>query len=266
MDPQLKKIIISQSLIKALDRSSNQCPARAFAIYFLNMKQEPSRAMNLGNYFETIVFGSTEDGEVIRPELNQKTGEPLTDYVRVRKQATDFIGLHRDQYQMNMEMPRVHLTMSVPGYPGYQIRCRLDMITSLYDKSLLINPFMPRVILDTKMTGSLDSSFGPFTWKTPEAMDHLQMDLYSMAYKANHGTQIPSYYFVMEYGPQQRTLLLRKEVTEQDMKNAESRAIICIHLIEEYFRVYGTQWPKVPDPKNCKKCPLALTCASAILD
>jgi len=261
------KITISQSLIKALDVHAGKCPAKAYAVFILGLEHGSSRAMELGNYFETVVYGATEDGSKIEPERNKKTNEILTPFRRVHKQAYRFMTEYAQNYKMDLSEPRVHLTAEIAGYPGYALRGRLDLVSSIYDdKNYPESPFIKKAIIDTKITGSITNTFGDFAWGNPSAMDHLQMDIYSMLYEIVNKQKVPCYYFVMDTSKEEGHLLVHKEVNQDDIRKAKKRIVLTISRIEDYFGNYGSEWPKAPNPKNCRGCPLSSTCTSAKLD
>lgn len=256
----MDQILISQSFIKALEEG--KCQLRAHAIYIEGMRTEPTGAMELGNYFETLVYGGTETGERTEPERNLRTNELKAPYERVKTHAARWNSEYKKKYNIQVVEPRVHLYADVEGHPGFRLRARLDLTVSLDDPiNFQASPHIPLAILDTKITGSLKSTFGDYAWGAPAKMDHLQADFYSFLHLLTTGQRIPFYYLVMETGPEVGHMLMLKAVSDQDLRNVKTRIRVAIATIQHNFRLYGNEWPTTPNAENCRKCPLASTCS-----
>ena len=260
-------IIVSQSFIKALDPQKENCPRKARAIYIEGLISEPSDVMKLGNFFETIAYGASEDGMRTTAEMDSRKGTMKVNYERVQTHAIRFLDTdeknpdsYRVRYQMDLHAPRQHIYVTIKGEPGFILRARIDVITSLYDSIWFPNAKHAKVILDTKITGSTLSTFGPFAWGAPDTMDHLQADYYSLVHELGRGERIPFYYLVMDTTPQKRHMPFYKEVTDENRKKVIARIRDTIALIKDYDRACGTEWPIKPSAEQCTRCPLANAC------
>ena len=257
-------IIISQSLIKASDSDSNPdwCPRKVQAIYLKGMQSEPSETMEVGNYFETLAFGATDSGMRTQAPIDKRTGSIKLKFQRAQVHAARFLSEYKEKYKMNFLKQRHHIHVQIEGEPNYILRARLDILTSLYDPiNFPDEPLHPIVIMDTKMTGSILSTYPPFSWGAPQLMDHIQADLYSMCYEAKHGKAVPFYYLVMDTSPQMKHMLYYKPVTTADKRIVRERIRRTIATINLYNdSTDGGDWPARPNADNCKRCPLSEIC------
>lgn len=260
----MEEIIISQSLIKALDEEKGRCPEKARAVYLEGRKTYPSDAMQKGNFFETLVYGGTYSGEKVQLEP-LKSGAQSADEIRIRKQAHKLKATIRNEFKMDFAEMHVEIIVKLKNTGTrytYKLRARIDMISSLLDltKESTINypdGFVPRAIVDTKLTESIHSNFGDFAWGTPHLMDHLQAHFYDYVYELKYGHQLPFYYLVMESGPTMDYKFIRKMISATN--RAETREAIrrTINSVESYSR---DGWPMLPSHDNCKGCPMKAEC------
>lgn len=257
-------IIISQSFIKAMSEEKGRCPSKAKAIYLEGMESKPSAAMIKGNFFETVAFGSTDSGEVVQMERT-KAGAKSADQIRLEKQAYYLNTRHREHFKMDWASPREHITVpiSIKGSKyKYVVRARTDMITSFMDMTgenleEYPNGFVPRAIVDFKITDSILSTYGDFAWGLPHTMDHTQAHLYVWAYYKKYGKIVPFYYFVMDLSTRMDYKVVRKMVNATNFAELKQQFRALIAAIEQYEE-HG--WPIMPGHDNCTRCPLADTC------
>lgn len=248
------RLILSQSLIKAMDETQNMCPAKAQAIYIHGRRSGSTEAMNKGNYFETLVLGATKDGhQATMKKLD--SGAKSTDQVRIEAQASQF--LHRWTKEYQMDLHQAHVPLIVGLGERYAFRANLDVLTSMLDETVWPE-VMPEVVVDVKLTQSLLTTFGPFAWGLPEAMDHLQGYAYSWTYEQIYDRKVPFYYFVVSYGPRPDHKRILLDVTPENKKQFLERLGRTVDLIENYDT--KGPWPRVPGEQNCRTCPLKNEC------
>lgn len=260
-------LIISQSFMKAVNKGHHpdelepqdypKCPMKAYAIYVEDKPSPPTKAMIKGNYFETLVYGGTEDGSMTRMPRKQNQ-EKTVEERRVELQAMRFKTKLAQERKMNFIRPREHIYVRI--MPGVMFRARIDVVTSFLDDD---GVFWDEVILDTKITASVHSSFGEYSsWGAPEKMDHIQAVSYSWAYEKKYGKRVPFWYCVMDTSPRTDYKFVGGMVS--DMQIAEFREDIrrTLVTIGQYEK---TGWPKVPSNDNCRNCPLASSCSSFVV-
>ncbi len=250
-------IIISQSFMKALDEDKGGCPAQAKAIYIDGLRREPSEAMIRGNYFETLLLGSTDSGEVVAMERTSK-GEKSAAQVRVEQNANDAKHKLRQEFGMDWQHPRLHITKDVDvNGTVYRLRARTDMITSFKHPQ---HGLLPKVILDWKITDSIYSTFRPFAWGDPYTMDHLQAKFYMWMYWMVYGEKIPFVYQVMDVSTKRAYKFIYMELSDMAVNEVKQAIRSTAALIENYQR---TEWPTVASADNCPGCPLRDKCPKA---
>lgn len=262
-----KVIHISQSLIKALDEEKGRCPDKARAIYIDGMDSKPSFAMRRGLFFETIAFGATDSGEQVFMDP-KKTGGQSAEEIRVRKQAHRLKTEIRSQFQMDWHEPRPHILVDLKTNSTvfkYVLRARIDMITSIMDKTkegIAASPagdgFIPRVIVDFKTTDSILSNFPvEFAWGMPHLMDHTQAKFYSWVYKLKYGMLVPFYYIVMDTSTDMDYKIVRKLIGGVDLQEIKETVRRTIATVEQFSQ---EGWPLVASHDNCRGCPLSDGC------
>lgn len=258
-------IIISQSLIKALDLELGKCPGKAKAMYFDGMESTASAAMQTGNYFETLIYGSTDSGEVVNM-APLASGAKSADQQRIEKHARQVRTKITKEFHLDWAEPRKHISVNIKagnGTNNYSLRARTDLVTSIRDITrvdLADDDFIvPKAILDFKITGSILNSFGPYAWGQPETMDHRQADFYVLVYKLKYKEVVPFYYLVMDTSPKALWKFVRKNVSNvnfREIRESIRRTIASI----EFYQEDG--WPLIPSMDECRGCPIRDSCPS----
>lgn len=249
-------IIISQSFIKALDEEKGKCPARAKAIYIDKIPSFPSDAMVRGNYFETVLMGSTDTGEIVRMPLNKDDTKSVAQQ-RVESNAHDVKVKLVKEHEMNFAKPRLHIERVADiGGTKYLLKARTDMVTSFRDPE---RGYFDAVIMDFKITDSIYANFPKdFAWGEPWMMDHTQALFYSFMFKQVYGEQIPFVYLVMDLSPKREYKFIFVEITEMGYRQVKESIRRTAATIEQYTA--AGEWPTVASLDNCKGCPIRKSC------
>ena len=262
----MSKIILSQSFVKALNHGRDfdeltemdhpQCPAKAKAVYLDGMKTKETESMRKGNFLETLLWGSTETGEVVTMKpLN--SGKKSVDQLRIERAAYLLKNRWGAEYKMDWHAIRHHITIGISE--KYVFRARIDALSSMYDTSVN-DAVMPVVLVDLKLTANLNGTFGPFAWGAPHTMDHIQAYLYSWAYEKAYGKQVPFYYMVLSSKDMDQHKRIRVNVDSMRKREAMESLRRTIAAIENY-QALG-EWPRIPSQMNCASCPLNNVCPS----
>ena len=262
----MSRIVISQSFIKAMNHGRDieeltdldhpQCPAKAKAVHLDGMPTKETESMRKGNYLETLLWGSTETGEVVTLPL-LKSGKKSVDQLRIERSAFLLKERWSAEYRMDWRTIRHHITIGLNE--RYVFRARLDAISSMYDPGMG-EETMETVIVDLKLTGGLNNTFGPFAWGAPHTMDHTQAYLYSWAYEQVHGVRVPFYYIVLSYKDIDAHKRIRVNVDNMRIREALESMRRTMAAIDRYTALEN--WPRIPSNMNCASCPLKNVCPS----
>lgn len=255
-------IIISQSFIKAMNkgrhpeeltaRDNPRCPAKAHAIYIEGRHSPSTDAMLKGNYFEMLVYGGTEEGGEYQMKRTS-TGAKTVEQTRVENQANKFLTAIKTRKRMNLIRPREHILVRIAE--GIMFRARLDVVTSFLDDQ---GQYHEEIILDTKVTDNILSSYGEFSWGDPINMDHTQAAAYSWAFERKYKKRVPFYYAVFDVSPKERYRFIGGTVPDTLITEFKADVRRTIATLLEYNR--SGEWPTVPSHSNCENCPIKKEC------
>lgn len=267
----LVSVDISPSLISKFIVNGNQVEYCAYQIYKTYMTGdysfESTKVMKHGIYFETKILGKNVRGEEVEPELT-KSGKPTAEQQRIDEQV-----------QMALEvLTKRNVTIS---NDNVQVKGRKQLIMPELDFNVfltqtadLISPFLYRdtmyeqAVIDLKLSGNLNSTWGDYAWGSFEYMDKTQ------AYVASYVHNLPFFYVVFDYpatGMSHRIFKvntleehrglshdnpLYNEVATRhlEMKEAARKSATII----DYHNEIG--WATNPNPTLCTTCPLSDIC------
>lgn len=239
------------------DGHGTKCPAKAKAIYLDGMATEATAAMMKGNYFETLVFGGTEDGSKPVMEMS-KTGKKTVEQTRVEAHASKFMGRVRLERKMDFSEPRRKVEVRIHKTRPVFFRARIDMVSSFMDESGEVHQ---KAIIDTKLTDSVFSNYPKeFAWGTPGEMDHTQAIAYTWAYEKETGKRVPFWYYVMDVSPQENAMWIGGTPTEEMISVFKEDLSRTTKLVLEYLS--RNIWPEIPSADNCRNCPIRHSCKS----
>ena len=246
----MKEIRISQSMIKAF--KDDYCPMKNKVLYITKQfKSIPSLSMMKGTYFETLIIGSDAHGNQLTTLPSKKNGKPTVDQERIEQQANSFIQVMKDHSIVikDKQLKLSHKLDTTVFLDGI-----LDIKGSLFDD---IDGPVDDAIIDIKLTGNIYNDFGPYCWKTPHKMDHLQAYMYSYLYEKNFGILPIFYYFVFDYKPEPEYKVIRKHVGVDETKELMDSIQKTVEKIEMHER--RGYWTK-GSYDNCRYCPLTSMC------
>lgn len=267
----LVSVDISSSLISKFIKHGNQieyCPKQIFKTYMTGEYSfDYTKAMKHGVYFETKLLGKNIREEEVSPELT-KSGKPTADQIRIDTQVEIahelFDGRGVEIKEDNVQVKgRKQLIM-----PG------LDFNVFLTQTADLITPFIYRdilydmVVIDTKLTGNIGTTYGEFAWGNFKYMDKTQ------AYIAAYVHNMPFFYIVFDYPATKMTYRIFKVNTLEEHRqlshdNPLYNEIAIRHLemkeaarktatIIDYHNTIG--WETNPNTSLCVDCPLSEIC------
>jgi len=256
------EIKISQSLIKSMRYNEHGeaevCPTFLKLHYIDNFKTEPSLTMQYGNYFETKVLGANRDGQkTTQLPLTHSTQKKTADHLRIDDMAFEFLNTIVPTYMLDLKNAHVTLEAQFDDLQ-FGLIAHLDLVSPILDPTIDPDNKVEVAIIDTKLTGDISSSYGDFSWGTPEKMNHLQADFYDIVWEQNMGARAPFYYIVCEYGTGKSWIVIRKKVTEED----RNRTWELIRKTERTLLDWSSKarFPIKPNYTDCKRCPIKNAC------
>jgi hypothetical protein len=228
--------------------------------------------MLYGLYFESQTLGMTRDKNTVEDlPRTASTGKKTAVHERLDQQIAKFkqdiapgfgLVIGKDNVQLEYVMPLDH--------EGFEFVLHPDLISPILDPSLDEKNPLPMACIDAKVTESIFSSYGDFSWAVPHTMDHTQATSYALGmaeadpdYSRWFMTTFPGegifpfYYLVLEYGTGLRYKWVRKRVLPNDiaeMKQTIRRTIATLAM----WKALG--WEPQPSYKDCARCPLSATC------
>lgn len=274
-DGSIKEIYISQSLIKEFLYHGDLrdfCPHK---VYHTMITGEQSKivtlAMQKGNYFETGCLGAGTNGKIVDDLPRKRNGDKTIDQERIERQVDVFDQVVKKQGMVINKQGSKNQNVHVRQVKQWEDPQRnLPFKVWIMGEADIISPITwhnrenEMAIIDLKLTQSLQTDFGEFSWAEPKKMDHIQADIYSMLF------DLPFYYLVFDYkasGGEHTIIpvntLNRPEYPEDTERYKE--AIIRRRSTTESIRKVVTQiefyheggWNKHASVWQCKNCILS---------
>jgi hypothetical protein len=207
--------------------------------------------MQKGNFFESLVIGCTSDGTVVTELPALKKGGKSVDQIRIEEQAAECKRLLNDEFKIRILGKQTVFQVQVNEH--FFVKTAVDIYGTGH--SDLINS--DHVVIDLKLTESVENKFGDFAWGSPEFLDHTQAFLIDYLYNAKFKHKPDFYYFVFDYSPSKGFKFLKKRITEVDQFEMINRIEYAMGRIA-MFEADG--YVTVANAKNCKNCPISSTC------
>jgi CRISPR/Cas system-associated exonuclease Cas4 (RecB family) len=200
--------------------------------------------MDYGRYFETLVIGGSAHDEGLTELPLTKTGKKTADNERIDLQAE-----YAKQMLFNKE--HEHYLNFIPE--NYQVNIYNSDINYRGTLDIMGTGLDGRpVIADLKLTSDIESTFGPYQWGNPEAMDFLQQVLYSYLYESTFKIRPRNLLLVYDFSPKMGKKVLEIEVTDNSYEALFNR----IESFEEAIKHYNEKgYTKYPSLKECEGCP-----------
>jgi len=264
----LTELKISQSLIKRVlylgEERTDNCPRKIYETYIIDTcKIPPSRAMELGMYFETKCIGVGANGHFIHDLPRKKNGEKYADHERVDQAIMLFhwirqsIGLVIDQNNVQIPAQKEYPTRH-NGLKVY-VRGTADIISPIHYKDVNFDV----AVVDLKLAGDITNTYSDkekpwlyYPWGDMDKMDKTQAYLYSELFG------LPFVYLVFDYKkdpswdvfpiitsvshPDSNEGLLRKKQLKRDID----------YVIDKIVMWDSDRFPPEPSQLACKGCPV----------
>lgn len=239
-------------MIKAF-KVSGYCPMKLKKALIDKTHPLPSTpTMDKGVFFETMCLGSGVHGKKLTTLPLLKSGKKSVSQLRIEDQIAKF-PLILKSHRMEIDEKDVFLEYQLPS--GIWLNGTLDFTSSIWDDK---EGPIPKALIDLKLTGNINSTFGDFCWGTPFKMDHTQAAMYSVLYKLIYGVDIPFYYLVFDYKPIPEYKIIKKVVGLMEREALKTSITATVEKIN-FHNDRG--WFTNPSSDNCKDCPLAAQCS-----
>jgi hypothetical protein len=264
----LTRLNVSQSLIKRIlylgEERTDNCPRKIYETYIIDTcKTPPSRAQELGIYFETKCIGGGAKGQTIDDLPRKKNGEKYADHERVDQSIMLFhrirqsIGLITDQNNVQINAEKEYPTKH-NGLKVY-VRGTADVISPIHHKDINYDV----ACIDLKLAGDITNQFSDKTrpwlhypWGDMEKMDKTQAYLYSQLF------ELPFVYLVFDYkkNPEWNVFPIITSASHSDSNEGKLRTKQLKRDID-YVIEKIVMWDAegfLPDPSQiaCKGCPV----------
>ena len=173
-------LILSASLIKQVidkyDQEVKACPYQLFRYYIIgDVSTLASENMIRGSFFETLILGGGLRGKELWDLPRKiKDGSKMADQRKIEKQALYFKQIataHGLEIKKNWNTQvKIYKQLSSNIF----LVGDLDIFPAIFEWT--DGPFAG--IIDTKLTMNIFSTFGDYSWGSPEYIDHIQPDVY----------------------------------------------------------------------------------------
>ena len=288
------KFPINQSIIRKVLRNGEEIDVCMRKIYLTNIKHvfkdEPSRPMLSGKYFETQCLGKSARGDTVndlprkkltKPMLAENAvrksegkvllqGEKYLDHIRIDDQVSRFKALIKHNRIIidpaNVQVPLFTLWEKDPKV---MLKAELD----IFPTTILLNGELEAAIIDLKLTGDIHNTYGEYCYGKPEFLDLIQGKMYHYIVRNLDKTLNPDIdnivtdsvrklikddrikflLWIFNYkGQVLEDKFIRVEWDEN--KNAELHESIrkTISILD---KAEAEEWPTTPQYSLCKNCP-----------
>ena len=271
-------VFISQSLIKKMVVNGNvidHCPAYLYWVHVVKKyRDQETLPMMLGKLFEHKALGIP--GRSPSVPRNQKTGKETEPHKRTLLQAEKF---KYDAKELEIFIsPEFNTQVTVLKRWEKDNRIILKGVFDLFPTVFKTPEGLELNIIDLKLTGNIKSTFGPFSWGNPMAIDHIQGVLYwylvqdidfELNDKFNSGNYLRDImtddvleaireraysfrYMIYDFSPQMNSQIMKVEISPDRIYQMHESIRKTVEMLEEYNRL---KWPTYPH-NSCKDCPV----------
>jgi len=251
-----------------------------------------SEPMMKGKFFESLAFGSTTNSAAVtdlpRKKLSKKAiaeltakklpikGEKTVDQVRIETQVERL----KKRAEELMIQIQTGVNTHVPIYKKFNDEILLAGEFDLFPTPVLYEGIMRLAIIDLKLTGDVNSTFGGFGWGNPNHIDYIQGDMYhflvrDIDFELNphlkdvlderlldiiKNNQIIFLYWIWGY---KEPLEFQEKIIERQYEESFGGSLRQQDLKERIRKAYSILkreemmgWIENPCQKHCRMCPL----------
>lgn len=272
---------VSQSLVKKFFFKGEPRPHCAKQIKECDIDKTVERPPTIdilkGIYFETMVIGGSAHDKGLEDLPRLKTGEKSASHKRIDEQVEAFTRLCFER-QVSIYKG---INTQVPIRVNLNSEFYLEGIMDVFPTTFLDKNKLRLAVVDIKMTGSLDTTFGEHCWGAVQHKDDIQDKAYNYLVRnfniednphleslisehvldLCHTGNVSFYYWVFEHSPKKGTPLRQMVVEGVYNQQKQSELFESLRKTISYIEMYDKMgWPAQPDYDICKTCPLKETC------
>lgn len=208
--------------------------------------------MRWGNIFETLAIGKGVQGKAAVPTEAEKKS---INYERVKKQAQDCRDFLKNRGGKVISYQKYEYAevvdsqgQTIPIMGGFDI----EYMFSEPDEE------PKRGVIDLKLTGDTDNTFGKFAWGKPESMDVSQAIHYGLIQQYLYGDWPRFEYWVFDSSVAMKKTMINVNISDYMISEHIERVSRAYNEIITAIDFLGFQ--PVNTYSNCNKCPLRHEC------
>lgn len=279
-------IYLSSSLLKELEdhnqKPKDYCPRQLYEYYVSKrFTRQRTISMTYGAYFETKVLGSGRKGDRVDDLPKLQSGGDSAEQKKIDYQVKKVLEIAESQGMSIIPGTNTQILIYKKIANNVYMGGHLDWfpVWTMFEDS---EPILS--IVDLKLTGAVDNTYGDYSWGAPQYMDLVQGDVYFQLVrdidfvlndKLNPGNNLREiftkkvidicnkghhkfYFLVFGYNCKNEPELLdeQMEIIERVVDNGvvlelKERIRRAINTLEEHEE-FG--WPVNPSRDICKKC------------
>ncbi len=288
------KYPISQSLIKKVLYNGEErevCPYQLYKVDILHeVRGETTLPMDCGNYFETECLGSGASGKTtddlprklltkaqktenrVREKEGKKLlkGEKRSDQLRIDEQILRFKSLCT-KHQIMITDNNTQIPIIIPWEKDEKVL--LTMQLDIFPTPIFYHGKLRIAVIDLKLTGDLNSSYGEYCYATPEHLDLIQGKMYHYGVRNVNRELNPhlddvlstsvekvvkqeGLFFLWIFNYKKITLedkfieVVWDQTKEAELHESIRKTVAIIEMFE------AQAWPVLPSYRRCKHCPI----------
>ena len=207
---------------------------------------EPTKAMDMGNIFETLVIGGTINGavtfETSKYGKTLQNGEYGDRIVAQAESAKSYLKSLDGKFT-RQEYIKVKL-WSNDGTRWIWIEGTLDILFTFSDGRYSV--------IDLKFTGDTENDFGKFSWGSPEKMDLSQIKHYKLLVDIKYSVNSEGRYWVFDSGKAMKKKLIKCNISEDAIWNHKERLFEVADQINNSIAL--DLWEPKNTFDNCSNC------------
>jgi hypothetical protein len=289
---------ISQSLIRRLffkQEEKDVCPRQIYEVMILKIvDQEPTPPMLKGKFFETLCLGSGRGGEKIEDLPRKKLttvqerdnrilisegkspmiGEKTIDQIRIEDQAERFkiLSQNRQMFVDKDHGTNTQIPLMLRWEKDQSVLITMEL--DIFPTPIILKEELELAIVDLKLTGDINSTFGEYCYGIPDELDPIQSQMYHYGVRnidpelnphteellseslriMINGNKIKFVLWVFNY---KKTQLEDKLIEFRWDKSKEAELHETIRKTKALLEMHDEMgWPTDPSYKKCKHCPL----------
>ena len=246
---------ISQSSLKDLERAEG-CPYKWKTNWIDRIRSKPSIYMDEGSYFETKCLGSGAiKGQDVTDLPRLKSGEKSSKHKRIDEQVESFNNLINNELKLKIVNSQRVIKCNHELKDGTIVELK-----GVTDFETVNEHEEDYVVWDLKLTGDVDTTFGPYPWGDLEEFDFTQQIMYKYILERIGEKNLRMGMMVFDTSVRKGVKYFEVFPDEFDKSHLFQRIEAFVKVLNQYKEKGFT---KIPSKKECKGCPIKDKCDKA---